>query len=169
MAGEFVAKGGTAVSNSSPMNGPAQLMSIADFLAAKIGESVATTADLPDAGSPTVWPGRTITVRSNKAVYVALDGDWVRMTKVQRGGFAETIIASNGSTAITHGLGVIPDYVQLSVANHSSSDANTLNWRAVIWGSPSATVFNVRLVDNRTNGYLSGSASARFSWLVGIN
>lgn len=100
--------------------------------------------------------------------FIFLTEGWTR-SSYARGGIVETNIASNGSTSIPHGLGAVPDFVTITPASHSSSDSNTQNWRVVLWGSPSSTVFNVRVVDNRTNGYLSGSVSARFSWAAGVN
>lgn len=101
-------------------------------------------------------------------VYKYKTGNWRRTAKT-RGGIVQTNFASNGSTAIAHGLGATPDWVQLTVANHSESDGNTLNWRPVLWGNPSSTSFSVRLVDNRTDGYLGGTASAKISWTAGFN
>ena len=61
-------KGYTQLTNSSDFNGPEQIDAAELFLENLIGESIASTGNLPLTGN---WPGRQIYVRSDSSVRVS--------------------------------------------------------------------------------------------------
>ena len=98
-----------------------------------------------------------------KLMYFFAGGNWVRQ-EVHRGGTYFDVVASDGSTTISHGLGVTPTDVSITQQSHPSNDQLSRVFRPVLFGSPTSARFNVRMIDERTGGWADGQQQIRFQW-----
>jgi hypothetical protein len=79
------------------------------------------------------------------------------------GGTFYAAVADDGTTAVAHGLGVIPDDVQITAQSHPTNDQISLLFEPVLFGGYTASRFFVRLKDMRTNTWASPQ-TFRFQW-----
>jgi hypothetical protein len=145
----------------------ADLTEIAKF-AARVGNTRTDTSNVRKAlTGKDVWPGLTFVETDTGLTYQYLKRDsstgWVRQA-VHSGGTFFDDIAADGTTQISHGLGVTPTDVQITPQTHPTSDQISLLFEPILFGSPSGTRFNVRLKDLRTNAWASGAQKYRLQW-----
>jgi hypothetical protein len=123
--------------------------------------NAALTED-PTLSTPGSWNGLEWWDTTLKRAFILVDGGWA--AELHRGGSFFDVVAADGTTQVSHGLGTTPTDVQITRQSHPSNDQISRYFQPVLFGMPSATRFNVRLLDSRTQGWADGQQTVRFSW-----
>lgn len=141
----------------------ADLTEVSEF-AAKVGNTrVGTTNQRNATAGADLWEGLRWYDTTTDLVYTYNGSGWLRQD-VHKGGTFFDVVAADGTTQISHGLGTTPTDVSITQQSHPSDDQISRVFRPILFGSYTATRFNVRLIDERTGGWADGQQKVRFQW-----
>jgi hypothetical protein len=149
------------ITAASPPNGPLQINNVVDFAAQgwtfRIGTAAARAAlpsdekilgltwqDTDSGGRRYVWDG----------------GAWSAKSWVWGTAYGANSDAS-GFLTVTHQLGTVPDWAQVSVRNTADDPLNK-RVSAIVWGNPTSTQVQLRFRNEETHDYFGVNSFAGY-------
>ncbi|SBN64464.1 hypothetical protein GA0004736_3424 [Curtobacterium sp. 9128] len=137
----------------------ADLTEVARYAAMVGNRKVGASSDRQALTGADVWPGLEFyeTDTGLAFVYQSSTAGWVPTVRPSVNvGFNDTT-NSNGILVIRHGLGVIPNWIQLTMRNTGTDSVSSI-FEGIVWDSPPTSTTSVQIrFRNSTNGAWLGN------------